>query len=104
MNQESGNRQTDRREGLIVAETGNALSDRAAISIMTSDPHADLHRTERVYDPGEVLSVMETANALSNRAAISIITSDPRADWIVTETENALFAREGNLTMILTEI
>ena len=104
MNQESGNRQTDRREGLIVAETGNALSDRAAISIMTSDPHADLNMTETGNDPGEDLTVMETENALSNRAAISIMTSDPRVDLIVTETENALFAREGNLTMILTEI
>ena len=46
----------------------------------------------------------ETGNALSDRAAISIMTSDPRVDLIVTETENALFAREGNLTMILTEI
>ena len=50
------------------------------------------------------MTVMETENALSNRAAISIMTSDPRVDLIVTEMENALFAREGNLTMILTEI
>ena len=91
-------------EDLIVAETGNALSNRAAMSIMTSDPRADLNMTETGNDPGEDLTVMETENALSNRAAISIMTSAPRADLIVTETENALFAREGNLTMILTEI
>ena len=87
-----------------MAETGNALSDRAAISIMTSDPCADLIVTETENDPREDLIVTETGNALSNRAAISIMTSDPRVDLIVTEMENALFAREGNLTMILTEI